>query len=94
MIPLIRIGEPVIVALLPEPTVIVTPPGLQPTDDPEEAYRLAQEQGWSDELAALYAAHAIGLDIVDGEGDTIGWTIGQVRHLLFLRQRDDRGEFV
>lgn len=93
MIPLIRIGEPVIVALVPGPAFVVTPRGIEPTDDPEEAFRLARAQGWSDELAAVYAAHAIGLEVVDGEGDTLRWTISQVRHLIFLRQRDDRGEF-
>lgn len=60
------------------------------TDSPTRAYYRARRAGMSESSAALWAAYAVGLPLVEGEELLKPWTLDQVRRLHFLRETKDR----
>lgn len=59
--------------------------------DPETAYRFANLAGFGDHAAA-YAAYTVGLPAFSG-GTPMNWSMRDVRRLLFLRWRAERGDY-
>ena len=53
--------------------------------DPETAFLTARQAGWPDHMATAWAAFATGLELFDGAGDAIPWSMAEVRRLRFLR---------
>lgn len=53
--------------------------------DPETAFLTARQAGWSDRMATAWAAFATGLELFDGAGEAIPWSMAEVRRFRFLR---------
>ena len=73
---LVTLREPVVRPAAPDPE----------ERDPEAVFRAAVRAGWVDGIAAAWAAHAAGLPLARGEGETLLWSIREVRHVIFMRR--------
>ena len=58
--------------------------------DPETAFRASRRAGFSDDVSSAFAAHALGVPIVDGENEPIHWSIEDVRRLRWTAWRLER----
>jgi hypothetical protein len=70
---------------------VVVPVDAGNTLDPERAFRIAGLAGFDEAGAALLAAWTLGLPTFDGEGETIRWSIRDVRQLRSMHAEYSMG---